>query len=140
MIGKGCSRWWMETGACNLQFSLCDYTFQKPFVFTPHVAFSMLSRREGATLLGCAPILLCDLVLARFLSLPLDFSLFTFSLNMNRDLLKARLGKLPQLPPLDASSELDPDEEEELLDSFPSDSSSITSTSQPRRSVALFSP
>jgi len=59
---------------------------------------------------------------------------------MNRDLLKARLGKLPQLPSLDAPSELDPDEEEELLDSFPSDSSSIASTSQPRRSVALFSP
>ena len=59
---------------------------------------------------------------------------------MNSDLLKARLGKLPHLPPLDVPSELDPDEEEELLDSFPSDSSSIASTSQPRRSAALNSP
>lgn len=48
---------------------------------------------------------------------------------MNRDLLKARLGKLPQLPPIATPDELDPNEEEELLDSFPTDHPPTASTS-----------
>ncbi|GAA5910139.1 hypothetical protein JCM5296_001970 [Sporobolomyces johnsonii] len=49
---------------------------------------------------------------------------------MQRDLLRSRLGRLPVLPPIDApcaSEDLDADEEEEALDSFPTDPSSSSS-------------
>ncbi|GAA5971044.1 hypothetical protein JCM21900_002789 [Sporobolomyces salmonicolor] len=56
---------------------------------------------------------------------------------MQRDLLRSRLGRLPNLPPIDApgaGEELDADEEEEALDSFPTDPSSSSSTiSRPSR-------
>lgn len=47
-------------------------------------------------------------------------------LDMNRDLLKSRLGKLPQLPPLTCE---DDEEAEELLDSFPTEASAVASSS-----------
>jgi hypothetical protein len=56
---------------------------------------------------------------------------------MNRDLLKARLGKLPHLPPLTSQDEagtVEDDEQEELLDSFPTDSSSTPSLTSSTRS------
>ncbi|GAA5937547.1 phosphoprotein phosphatase methylesterase 1 [Sporobolomyces koalae] len=64
---------------------------------------------------------------------------------MNRELLKARLGKLPHLPALDTPAELDPDEEEEMLDSFPTGSSttstvSLTSKNRRARSRQDLSP
>ncbi|GAA6015261.1 hypothetical protein JCM11491_000990 [Sporobolomyces phaffii] len=50
---------------------------------------------------------------------------------MNRDLLKSRLGKLPQLPPLACE---DDEDAEELLDSFPTEASAVASSStRPRR-------
>ncbi|GAA5944191.1 hypothetical protein JCM1841_006436, partial [Sporobolomyces salmonicolor] len=56
---------------------------------------------------------------------------------MQRDLLRSRLGRLPNLPPIDApgaGEELDADEEDEALDSFPTDPSSSASTiSRPLR-------
>ncbi|CEQ40053.1 SPOSA6832_01640, partial [Sporobolomyces salmonicolor] len=56
---------------------------------------------------------------------------------MQRDLLRSRLSRLPNLPPIDApgaGEELDADEEDEALDSFPTDPSSSSSTiSRPLR-------
>ncbi|GAA5902898.1 phosphoprotein phosphatase methylesterase 1 [Sporobolomyces salmoneus] len=55
---------------------------------------------------------------------------------MEREFLKSRLAKLPQLPPIDPATqedELDEEEQEELLDSFPITTEPSTSTTTKRR-------